>query len=323
MNFGYIVLTLWSSYILRVHRNHMQSDGPNNSGGSALYSLRRGTCLAVIAVYPVLHVAAVWLGLFLSAGTQTATLWTSNALLLAVMVILGKRWWVPLLISLLAAETFTIAFLTSHLPLSVAMHFSAANMLEAMFAALLWQKMVKGPINIFRLRDCLFLIFIVAVSAPAIGGLLAGFGQSGMAESPGFFRFWQLWWLANLLGILLITTTILAWAGAGRDDWRFLDSRRYELVALVVLVTGLALWVFGSEPGSIGIVLGLPYVIFPLLIWSTVRFGTRVSITLVLLIAMVSVINTDSGVGPYAIPSYTVYQRVLSLQMFLTAAAIS
>lgn len=300
----------------------MQINGGKNPDGGAPYAWQRGTCLTIIAIYPLLHVAAVLIGLFLSSGTHTATLWTSNALLLAVMVMLGRRWWLPLLGSLIIAEAFTVAFLTSHLPLSVSMTFSAANMLEGLIAALLWPRLVNDRINIFRLRDCFLLIFVVATVAPAISGLLAGLSQNGLGDAAAFFRFWQLWWSANALGIILISTVILAWAGATRGDWDLSAYRQLELVALILSVLGLTQLVFSSDPGSINTVLGLPYVVFPLLVWSSVRFGTRISVTLVLLIAVISIINTDGGNGPYSVSSYTVYQRVLSLQMFLVAAAI-
>ncbi len=301
----------------------MQSVEQQDAGYHVPYSFERGTRIAVIAIYPVLHVAAVWLGLFLSSGAQTATLWTSNALLLAVMVILGIRWWAPLLVSLVAAEAFSLVFLTTNLPLSVGLFYSAANMLEALVAALIWRSLVKGPISVFRLRDCILLVSVVAISAPAIGGLIAAFGQVGVGDAAAFFSFWQLWLTANALGILIITTAILGWAGASRSSLRILGARRYELALLVVLVFGLTLLVFGSSPTGVSNVLGLPYVLYPLLIWGALRFGTPVSSALVLVIAMIGIISTDLGSGPYAIQSYTEYQRVLSLQMFLVAAAIS
>lgn len=301
----------------------MQNGRQQDLDEGALYPLKRSTCVALVALYPLMHVAAHWVGLSLTSGSQTATLWTSNALLLAVMVILGYRWWLLLLVSTLAAEAFTVIFLLPHLTPAVSLIFSAANMLEALFAALLWQWLVGGRVSIFRLRDCIYLVSVVAVSAPAVSGLLAAAGQVGLGDAAAFFKFWQLWWAANALGILIITSTVLALAGVTARGWRFVISRQYELIVLILLVIGLASLVFGSQPGSASTVLGLPYVLYPLIIWGALRFGSPVSMTLVLLVAVIAITNTDSGNGPYSIASYTVYQRVLSLQMYLAAAAIS
>ena len=287
------------------------------------YALQPRTSLAIVALYPVMHYLAVWLGLFFSSANQTATLWTSNALLFAVMVMLEKRWWLPLLASVVVAEILTIQFLSTHLPPDVAIVFSAANLLEALIATLLWQKIVKVPVSIFRLRDTIIFVSIAATVAPAISGLLGAFAQVGIDDAKDFFEFWQLWWAANALGILVFTSVILALTGVTRDGWRFLDSRGYELLALVLLVIALSALVFGSEPGGVGSVLGLPYVLYPLLIWGAMRFGVPVSATLVCLIAMIAVVNTDNGNGPFAIPSYSIYESVLSLQMFLVASSFS
>lgn len=301
----------------------MQSSEEKFFDGGAPYLWQRRTSFAVIALYPLVHIAAVWSGLLLTSGTQTATLWPANAVLLAVMVMLDRRWWLYLLGSLLAAEAFTITFLLPHLSLAIGLYFSAANMLEVLVAAFLWQGLVKERINVFRLRDCILLVFVVALTAPALSGLIAGLGRVSIDGVFEFLDFWQLWWSGNALGILVISTTILAWAGISRGDWRLPGSRWFELCVLVLSALGLAVFVFSSQPGSVGTALGLPYIVFPLLVWSAVRFGTRVSTGLVLLISVIAIINTDSGNGPYAIPSYSVYQRVLSLQMFLAAAAIS
>lgn len=300
----------------------MHSVSIEKFGDYSLPLLRRATSVALISAYPVLHVLAVWLGLYFSSGSQTATLWTSNALLLAVMVILERRWWPFLIISLVAAEAFTIVFITTHLSLKTAMFFSAANMSEAIFAAYIWQKMVPGRIDMSRLRDCIVLVSVVATTAPALGGLLAGVGYGEAGGTQSFFRFWQLWWAANALGILVVSTTILAWVGISRASLDLLRFRRTELAALVSIGLALAVSIFAlPPPGGVSTILGLPSIIYPLLIWGAVRFGTAVSVTLVLLVAIISVIGTDSGNGPFVVPTYSVYESVLSLQVYLATAA--
>jgi PAS domain S-box-containing protein len=300
----------------------MQFESTQKFGDSALPILRRNTSVALIIAYPVLHLVAVWLGLYFSSASQTATLWISNALLLAMMIILDRRWWAPLMIGLVAAEAFSIVFVTAHLSLKTAVFFSAANMSEAIIAALMWQGLVAGRINMSRLRDCVLLVFVVATSAPALGGLVASIGQVGFGDALEFFSFWQLWWAANALGIMVVSTAILAWVGISSSSLQILKSRRLEAAVLVLSVVALTIWIFASSPGSEITVLGLPSMLYPLLIWGAVRFGTAVSVSLVLLIAIIAIIGTDGGSGPYAVPSYTVYQSVLSLQVFLVAAAI-
>ncbi len=301
----------------------MPSDGGLKPGHNAPYSFGRGASLAIVALYPLVHIAAVWTGLFLTTGTQTATLWTSNALLLATLIILDRRWWLPLLAGLALAEVIAVVFLTQHLDTIVSLHFSVANVIEGLTAAFLWKSLVGQPISIFRLRDCTLLVFVVAPVAPALSGLVAAFGAVGLDDAATFFSFWQLWWAADALGILIIASAILAWFGTGMDRWRIAGSRPYQLLALIAAIVALAGWIFSAEPASASTILGLPYVLYPLLIVGALRFGTTVSATLVLIVAGIAIIGTDSGNGPYAISSYSVYQRILSLQMFLAAAAIS
>lgn len=279
--------------------------------------------LAIILLYPAAHVAAAWAGLFLTSGTQTATIWISNALLLSMIITLGKRWWLPLMIAAIIGEAIVVGYLIATRGTNVFVFFSMANMSEVLIAALLWYSLIRDRINIFRLRDCISLALVVAVVSPAFSGLIAGLAQVGLGDTAAFYEFWQLWWTADALGFILVTSVILAWVGTSKVSWQLTAPRWFELGALVFAVLGLTSIMFRSEPGGVSTILTLPYTLFPLLIWSALRFGTTVSVTLVLVVAVIAIVGTNSGVGPFAIPTYSPYQQILSLQMFLAATAAS
>lgn len=240
-----------------------------------------------------------------------------------MIITLGKRWWPQLMIAAVIGEAIVVGYLIASRGSNVYLLFSIANMSEVLIAALILYALVRDQINIFRLRDCVVLAFGASVVGPALSGLMAGLAQVGFGNAAALFEFWQLWWTADTLGIIFITSAILAWVGTSKATWRLIMSRWIELGALVLSTLCLTTIMFGSEPGGVSTILTLPYALFPLLIWSALRFGTTISVTLVLAIATIAIIGTDNGLGPYAISTYSVYQQILSLQMFLGAAAVS
>ena len=135
---------------------------------------------------------------------------------------------------------------------------------------------------------------------------------------------WYAWWAADALGILLIGPVILTWSADGTTTFKTVRPQRLaEIALLIVAMTLVAVFVFGEEPLTTSMLLPLPYLTFPFLLWATVWFGPQTTSAASLLLALVAVWHTAQGHGPFVITGRSVGDHVLSAQVFLSVSIIT
>jgi len=125
-----------------------------------------------------------------------------------------------------------------------------------------------------------------------------------------FARVWRTWWLSDFSGALVVTPVILSWANAGP----FRLGRRKVLEGVALLTVLVLVAELASQRD-------VPYIVFPLLIWAALRFGPRGASVSLLVVAVLTVLNTAHNIGPFVRESIT--DSVLSTQLFLATAALS
>jgi PAS domain S-box-containing protein len=123
-----------------------------------------------------------------------------------------------------------------------------------------------------------------------------------MLVSPGaggvFVDVWLTFWIGDVLGMLTITPAALVWIGsrvrfAGR--WR-----RVEFTALLTAAYIVGVLVFGQQAWPVHIVLPMVYTSFPLMVWSSFRFGQAGVTAVTTIIATFALVGSGSGFGPFA-----------------------
>ena len=160
------------------------------------------------------------------------------------------------------------------------------------------------------------------------GGLLsplpsATLGAAAITWSAGatsFGKEWLYWYLADLLGALLITPLLLTWTA---EQGRFSPPRRVlELAVTCGLLAVFAHFIFG--PGMPGLLrLSLPYACFPFLLWAALRLGPRGAATASLVVGTLAVWHTTAGHGPFASTTEPIHVRMFSVQSFLVVVELS
>ena len=103
--------------------------------------------------------------------------------------------------------------------------------------------------------------------------------------------------LANLSGIA-VTTPLLLLAAERRSPTG--PKRRVEAAILLAGLALVATAVFSPAAATAAPLLRLPYVTLPFMLWSGVRFGRLVPRLTAALIAIVAVVGTARGVGPFS-----------------------
>jgi len=255
-----------------------------------------------------------------------AAVWPPSGILLAALVLSRQCTWTAILVGVLC--TNTVANLNAGQSLAVSLGFSLANCAESVIAAWLLVHYLGTPLTMTRLRDIIGLGGLAVIASNACTALLGAIVVSLSLGSP-FWTVWRIWWIADGLGMLMITPTIVTWVTVGRSLFKTCTvGRIVEAVCLYAALAVITQGVFGARPDIAHVpfpspLVSLPYVLFPFLFWAALRFGLPGATTASVIVAAEALWNTAHGLGPFVVARGTVTDHVLAVQVFLSVAVFS
>ena len=174
------------------------------------------------------------------------------------------------------------------------MGFAATNTAEAALGAWAFIKISDGALDFTRIKDLAGLVFVV-IFVNALTALM-GAAVTATAFNAPFWDAWMLWWIADGLGMMLVTPFLLSWSHIRTivRQTRFL--RWLELSAILVVIISLSVSVFGIIPQEFQF-LERPYLAMAAIVWMAIRFecwGVALGLLVTTIISFFSVI---SGLG--------------------------
>ena len=188
---------------------------------------------------------------------------------------------------------------------------TVGNTLAVVAAALLLRRLTGGRTGLERVADVLAFVgcaLVAALVSAAFGPLSLRLGDVIPADELA--RVFRTWTLGDAAGVLVVAPVILTWATA-----RLRGIGRRELVeggvALVLLVA------LAELPPQRDV----PYIVFPVLLWSALRFGPRGASAAILVVCSITVWNTAQDDGPFVRESIT--DSLLATQLFIAIAALT
>src|SRR3954453_11623420 len=281
------------------------SAGHRLAGLRATPAGRRWLDAGAVVLLAVLYWAAAKIGLRLAYldGAVTA-MWPPVGLGIAALVLYGPWLWPGIVIGDLLVGDYST-------PLGTVVGQTVGNTLEVLVAALLLRRLMAGRPAMDRVGAVFAL-----VPAGAVGtAISASFGTASLRLGdviPGgeFGKVWRTWWLSDFCGALVVAPLLLTWASRS-----FAPLRRRELLEGLALLTILVL--LAELPSQRDV----PYVVFPALIWSALRFGPRGAAAALVVVSGLTIWNTAHNAGPFVRESIT--DSLLSSQLFLAAAALT
>jgi signal transduction histidine kinase/CheY-like chemotaxis protein len=279
---------------------------------------RRDRLLFWAVAMPLLagiYVGAAKLGLSLAPNDakQVTAVWPPAGIALAAVLLLGYRVWPAI-----ALGAFVANVTTSNELVSTAFGIAVGNTLEAIAGAWLLRTFARFDVSLSRMRDAAALILLGAGVSTAVAATIgvASLCLSGTQPWSAFASLWGLWWLGDAMGILIVAPLVLTWVSEFRWPRRLVEPT--ILLALLLLVAWLG---FGPPSISAGGTRGWAYCMFPLVMWSALRFGQRGTTAVTIIAAGLAIWSTAHGMGPFG--GGGVPQRLLTLQMFLGVVAAS
>lgn len=255
------------------------------------------------------------LGLLLDAVAGFATLvWAPTGLAIAAVLLLGS----PVLAGVWLGAL--VANVMSGAPLLTAMAIATGNSLEAALAVWLLGRFRSFDPLLRRLSDVLTFAVVGALLAPVVSATI-GVGalvSSGILAGARFLEAWQVWYVGDCIGALLVAPAVLVWRARG---WRDLGPRMGEAGAILLALIAVASVVFFADTPLGETSFLQAYLVFPVLIWASVRFEQRGAVTTILLTSVVAIIGTAGGSGPFV--EGQLRDSLFTLQTFMGIVAIS
>jgi PAS domain S-box-containing protein len=233
------------------------------------------------------YVTAAKLGIGLPGAHGVVTpVWAPTGIALVALVLYGPGLWPAVALGALVANA------TSGASAPEAVLISVGNTLEAVVGSMLLRRADFRP-ALDRVRDVFALVLfgaIVSTAISATNGVTTLWAFRDVSGSD-YASNWLLWWIGDGMGDLIVAPLlfVLIWA----RPWRHLDaSGRVEALAL------LALLVLVSSAVFLGGLWRYPHMLFPLLIWSVLRFKQFGAVTSSFVVAAFAVAGAVHGTTP-------------------------
>jgi PAS domain S-box-containing protein len=306
---GRVSVRITSEYLARFHAANLSARLERGTAST----LRRKYPRLSSVLYPLLvsgvaglYIGAAKLGIELPVAHGVVTpVWAPTGIALAALVLFGPSLWPAVAVGALVANA------TSGASLPVAAAISVGNTLEAVVGAWLLRRVAFRP-SLDRVRDVAALVLLAAAASTTIAatnGVTTLWASGNLSDSYG--SSWFLWWSGDAMGDLVAAPLLLVWLSTP-----FWKPRRVELLeglALLAALAGLSWFVFLHGYWH------YPHLLFPLLVWASLRFSQRGAVTSSFVAAAFAIAGAVNGSTPLGGSSMT---AVVQIEEGLLAAVI-
>jgi len=276
---------------------------------------RLAQAIVLVSVFAV-YFGLGRLGLSFAAPTESATaVWPPSGFALAALLILGRGVW-P---AILAGAWLVYFTITGDVVTSIVL--GGGNTLEAIVGAALIERFANG-LHVFRAHRTVFRFVAIVMASSTItatcGATIVSIAREGWHD---YLYFWMTWWLGSLAGHLVMAPVVVLWAKTpiGRPGWRDV-LEALEGLALLVMLVGVGLVVFGGRFPSDIKTYPLEFLCVPFIIWAAFRFGRREVALAVALLSGLAAWGTAQGYGPFV--QDTPSESLVLLQAYTSVMAV-
>ncbi len=258
------------------------------------------------------------LSLFFVQPKGVTIFWPPGGLLLAFLILSERRFWKYIIPAVFLAYLVTNIVVGNSLAANLG--HVLANCTEGFIGAWILQHLMGTPITFKKFRKVLVLAVISVLFATAIGALI-GAGYFSLTNDLFIFpRVWRIWWLADTLGILIVAPVFLAW----KDIFSTLIKMRFkssaEMVLSFICLVIISNLIFKPSGENVHPIL---YIVFPFLIWASLRFGMCGAFSGSLIVVMIAVWHTTHGHGPMTTHGEKATEYIIWLQAYLGVMMLS
>ncbi|MGA7158069.1 MAG: diguanylate cyclase [Acidobacteriaceae bacterium] len=282
---------------------------PPSERPRALISLNYPELLAVFLVLLLFS----WLGIKLSnISDGVATIWFTNGMLFALIILRPRRNWLPYFAIGLLADTLADVLYGDHFALAFGV--SVANSVEVILSAFLLTWIFGTPFNLSRRRPLVGFLLIAVIGATAVTSALGASWTLLFVKAGPWLTLFRTWYLGDILGMSIMAplTFILLRPGFFRVLHRKHLLNTLALLTIPAIATVLV-FTHSHDP--------LIFFIFPALLLVVFRLGFPGTVLSLFVIAIISIGLTVRGYGPLIlVPDHRMLHRIVVVQIFLAVA---
>ena len=241
-----------------------------------------------------------------------AAIWPASGVALAALLISPRRLWPTLLGCLFLAGL--VANLTTPRTLIVSAGFMCANTCETAASAWLITQLCGDRVRFDRIRE----VVALAAAASLVNSVTAAIGAltASLALGSRFLAFYQTWWVADGLGLLLVTPVIMVCADQ-RRTWKTVRwGLTIETACLFALGCAAAWFSFGHETVDSAIEVK-PYLLLAIVLWAAFRIGPCGTATLTATLSAIAVGCTAAEIGTFPLGGTNTFLHLIAVQLFL------
>ncbi|MGE5671226.1 MAG: PAS domain S-box protein, partial [Fibrobacterota bacterium] len=274
-----------------------------------------------IILYMIAYVFAHQVAFFFpNTRSFTLMIWPAGGIALAALILNPFRLWYYYIPAFFMTGVGANMFL-AHIPLSASIGFMSANILESTFCALLIRRFCKSSlIDFTRIQELLCLIasaFIVDAFTSAIGAL-----TSVYISGTSFVKAWTLWYIADILGILLITPFVVSFVRTKFFLKHIITKNATESIAFLI-VWMLSCYFIFIYPLSADFALAPhPYMLIALLLWPAFRLRLQIVSLALITLAIIAFTGNAMNHDILLETAKDETSSIFHLQVFLAFTAI-
>ena len=267
--------------------------------------------LGRLAIVAGSYVVSAKIGLSLSVAHGSATpVWAPTGISLAALLLFGRKVWPAVFVGAFLANSMT------PVPISLAFAIAVGNTAEALLGWFLLTR-IGFRNGLDRVHDVIALVVGAAVLSTAVSATVGVTASllAGTIASSTYLQHWGIWWVGDMMGDLLVASLLLVWVGRW-DDWR--GSRALEAIVLLALLVSVSAFVFAGSHWIYS------FLVFPLLLWATLRFRQRGATLAVFVTAAIAHWRIVEGAAPVGLADPTAaVEAFQALFGFVVAATTS
>jgi signal transduction histidine kinase len=255
------------------------------------------------------------IGLSLDAVSGFAALvWPPTGIALAALILFGRCIWPAITLA-----AFMINFL-SGAPFLVAVGIAIGNTLEPFLGAYILERYLHFDNRLRNVKDVLGLVVFAALLCTLIGATIGvtSLFLGSVIESAEYSETWVAWWVGDMLGALVVAPLILIWSKRPRKRSR---KELIESGIVAALLVGFTILIFQGFWWEGAETFPFTYALYPFLIFISLRFGQRGSVSAIFLVLAIALLGTVEGFGPFA--GNYLSDSLLQLQSYMGVTAVT
>jgi len=249
-----------------------------------------------------------------------AAIWPPTGFLLGVLLVSETRER-PYIISFVFISNF-IANCFAGNTAATSLGFAFANCLDAFVAAFALDALIKPRIDFRKMKDIFVFIFAAVIGTSSITALAGGF-VAHVSFDAELFQQWRMWFISGGAGILLVTPLVVTICDTAISRGKGCYSFNAEQLIVTILIIASTSLIFSNPQDDTKSILDFPLIIFPLLLWSSLRLDPAGNSLNVFIISFIATIYTNSGLGPFwTSPAQSRIGVMTILQIYLAITSL-